>query len=475
MLRSNNADQLAQQVHFNKWMQRYGPLVQRLVVEAFSRDPSLTVVADALMASGLAKAHKHAPLQLAGFTTDCLHTPDLLFSLPAASITYLEIGFRARRQDGLSVLWSGLLARFTNLCTLKISIDADSGAAAGSIPNGFLSLLHSLTHLTHLKLDAGDYTWGSLQTLPQSLREADLTTTGDCLVDLAHLSCLTSLALNAPHGFATGSAFPNSLTHLDLQDTPLSRVPVLTKLLSHVQNLSLYYLEEELAELPAELGVLPSLQTVKLTCMKYSAAAAGSAAWRSLAQLHGLSIQSVYDDEEDGDDVGQILTDLAAATSLTSLRLWLTATDRPCGVHLGHLRNLRYLDVTGIHRSRQDMLHLRSLTQLTKLELADCILDDGVAFMLISNLTGLRSLVLQNNLHMTDAVLSAIVVHLRGLEVLEFVVETGLTSASAVLLSELTELTALTKLSLGRIEEEFSAWEWPQLQDLFGDRLHRAW
>jgi hypothetical protein len=346
MLRSSNVEQLAQQVHFNKWMQLYGPLVQKLHLVSYNADP-FSVVADALMAAGLAEAHKHAPLQLARFTTNCLHTRDLLASLPAASITDLDFSLPSQKQEGLSVLSSGALARFVHLHTLKISIDARIGAAASDIiPDGFLSSLHSLTHLTHLELEAGYYTWGSLQTLPVNLQEVNLATKGDCLLDLAHLSCLTSLSLHAPLGFATGSAFPKSLTFLDLQNTPLSKDPVVTQLLSHVEKLSLCYSKKELAELPAELGALPSLQTIDLTCSTCQAAAAGSAAWHCLPQLHWLSIEST--DDDDREDLNQVLPAVAAATSLTSLRLCLEPTDSPCAVYVGHLRGLQELELTNV-------------------------------------------------------------------------------------------------------------------------------
>jgi hypothetical protein len=118
------------------------------------------------------------------------------------------------------------------------------------------------------------------------------------------------------------------------------------------------------------------------------------------------------------------------------------------------------------------MLHLRGLTQLTKLSLFGCIVDDGVAFMLISNLTRLQSLALQGNQCQTDAVLPAIALHLRGLRDLEFMLEKSMTSASYAFLSELAELTALITLSLDMNVGELSDdGQRHQLNALFGGRL----
>jgi hypothetical protein len=219
----------------------------------------------------------------------------------------------------------------------------------------------------------------------------------------------------------------------------------------------------EAAAFILQLSTVTGLQDLRLIYSSLPSAAAGAAAWCRLPQLRALQVHNEFWERDDV-ECQAVLEGMARATSLTSVKLRVPSTNRPevpCGMYLAQLQNLQELVLKHARSSRQDMLHLKKLTQLTALEFKNCSIDDATAVELLCALAVLRSLVIvQSDLQpqqeqgirvlKTDAIVPLIKYQLKGLRDLDLSVP-GVTDDSVGLLEGFTQLT---KLSVGGLSED---------------------
>ena len=505
---------------FASWLRRYGHLVRTLsYTPSLSDQEGVSRACETMISLGFSlAAASGVPLGLQSFEAEngCC-SPAILASLPASSITYLELAMTPAQIaiPSLPLIFQefnkqtnknlrcgnrkGLLSRNDQthhrmgpktmesrppskrntqadiqLCNLQeLSLRADGskdgrgpwGQLGGGEQGGVLQLsvgflssaLYGLTSLKDVALRTDGWNWPSLQGLPPSLEILKLRTSGaECLLDIAHLTSLRTLQLQAEEGIAEGSSLPPSLHAATFLDTPLTAHTC--SLLSALQQLSVGVTSEHPSDSLLGLSGLPNLQELSLTYTRLPSAAAAAAAWASLPQLRALEVQATKPALET--EWAAVLTGIGTAKSLTSLSLVLRK--HPDWISLHHvvqLQNLQALTLAHCGCSREDMLQLRRLTQLTALELKWCNVDDATAMEVLGSLTGLQSLVLRNtplfdgsdseessedyeeNI-VTDAIVPFIKYQLKGLKELYLHVP-GVTDRSLRLLEGLSQLSKL--------------------------------
>jgi hypothetical protein len=118
-------------------------------------------------------------------------------------------------------------------------------------------------------------------------------------------------------------------------------------------------------------------------------------------------------------------------------------TTLPWAVHIAQLQDLQQLSVAYVNSSREDMLELMKLTQLTALGLNRCSMDDAAAVAVLGRLTNLRSLKLAQGVTQQEQMSDAVVPVLEQLKGLRELSLTGIGKNSVELLEGLTQLTRL--------------------------------
>lgn len=283
--------------------------------------------------------------------------------------------------------------------------------------------------------DAGLQSIGELTGLTW-LDLGDTKITNDGLASLAGLTNLTWLSLDdtavTQEGFAHLTSLP-ALTELrcyehidDIGARHLAKIKSLKRIVAHLQ----------VSEVGArELATLPYIEELSLYGAEVTDAAVeqfvGTTSLRAiilqdcpvtdagLAHLHALSNLEqlrLYRTRVSGD----------ALSGLAHLdKLWLLSLDfgedgsdyrgdRPSLRHLGKLRNLKWLTISGSGLANQDLAALAPLLQLEYLEIAGLGVDDVGAFYL-GGITSLKQLDLD------DAVVSDIGIrHLANLNELDY-------------------------------------------------------
>jgi hypothetical protein len=462
--RESDLDKCAGLAH---WLESYACMVKELQVTNFADNPFVIRTAHQLLGSSLKLAALNGkPAGLQSVNLDNLPGRKLLLSLPAASLTSLQLFNIDPGDPSTSQLALGI-GQLTNLRTCSLwFVDADPGtaAAAATLPSACLSTLSALTRLSSLDLSTGGRSLEPLPQLPSQLQSLSVNIRGKFVMDALSLTRLTSLSLTDRDGIAKGSQLPPSLTSVSLQNTPL--YPSNIRMLSNVCKLSIEADIQLSHATLAELSSLAQLDSISMSVLNPKAAAAASAAWKQLPHLQDLEIDLVeHDEDQDGrgyrllnvvraeERARAVLQGLAAATQLTWLSLTLDWNNSQCGSALAQLTNLQELILTGAGEVREDMMQLRALTQLKILRLEECGMDGTAAAALLCRLTGLQLLKLSTCENVTDAMVPVIGAQLRGLRRLELFNLPGFSDDSVQSLVELTQLESLWLRELGLTRE----------------------
>ena len=446
----DGSESLEKVAGFASWMQRHGRLVKQLALGTPNEpEPGACRAAESMLSFALSLAASNGStfrFHQVVIESDIL-SPALVSSLAAHSITSLHLPVISVAKLRVPAL-SSSLQQLTGLQKLALRAWADpddgenevEGRAIEQLPMGLLSSLQTLTRLTRVELAAsGPCTWQTLQYLPSSVQQLQVSVDSvSCMLDIPQLTSLQELDVIAA-GFAEGSALPPSVPVMRIRESQLPEDPC--RLLAGVQQLHIRGLDES-AERLAQLSALQSLTSMSMSCYSLTSAAAAAPAWGRLCQLQSLT---VYCDGEVSDQqYSAVLQAIATAKGLTSLEFRFSACcPVPCAVHIAQLPNLLNLKLLHAGSSRQDMLQLRKLTQLTALELRWCSIDDGTAAAVLGRLTNLRTLLLRQATGkvMSDAVLPAIE-QLKSLRSLSLGLP-GFTDGTLELLEGLTQLTRL--------------------------------
>jgi hypothetical protein len=433
---------------FAHWLAQHSHLVRKLTLVSspvlladLKEEKNIYTAAETMISlafsSAAAAALNGLPPGLDTFEgdPDCSCAPAMLSSLPARSLKSLKLDMAITQLAAPSL--PGIFQRFSNLQTLVLRVAGPGEVELPQMPAGFCTdTLSGLSNLKYLELEACSCIFPSLGGLPVSIETLRLRAYGaKCLLDIQHLTSLQTLHVEADEGIVEGSSLPQSLLTATFEDTPMP------------------------ADGHSLLPALQGLQDLRLHYPDILSAAGGAAVWGSLPHLRTLQVQDDLEGEADDVECQAVLEGMARATSLTSVVLCLSSSRSglPCGVHIAQLQNLQELVLKHARSSRQDMLHLRELTQLTSLKLMYCSIDDATTAEVLGSLTGLKSLVLvQSNLVqpqqlriVTDAIVPVIKYQLKGLRDLELHLP-GVNEGSVGLLEGLTQLT---KLKVGGLSE----------------------
>ena len=446
---------LAKVAGFACWLRTYGHLVRELSLRAHNDEKGVCKAVRTMIS--LAASHG-VLLGLQRFSASHhLCIPAMLPILSAHSITSLSLGLTSTELAAPAL--PTVFQQYSNLQKLSLSADMTvedmvfGGQDVGffRLPAAFLpNALSGLTSLQHVQLGSNLSTWPSLQGLPPSVQTLQLTSSGpECLLDVSHLTALTQLNVQSASGIVEGSKLPPSLLAATFHSTPMPAD--VCSLLSDVQQLKLITeCDRSGMESLLRLSALGPLQTLHLEYSSPDSAAAAAALWGLLPQLRALQVDGAF--QKTSEEQWQvILQGMAKAKSLISVDIvFSTECKQPCGVHIGQLQNLQALVLEHASPSREDMLELKKLTQLTSLELRDCSINDATAIELLGSLTGLQSLVLDQRFGqlasdegiVTDAIVPFIKYQLKGLRHLGLYVP-GVNGGSVGLLEGLTQLSKL--------------------------------
>ena len=498
---ANSDEDLAQLAAFTSWLKEYGSLLHSLTVGLrMAASPAQVAVAENLIIQALElAAAKGRPLLLQKLWKSFLLNSSCLPSLPAASLTSLSLHGLSPSPKTTRALATGL-GCLTGLCTLDmIGIFVPSNPE--TFPASCLSGLQQLTSLTQLtvhglacvweagieqhfpgqlkslmfrgydadsldirhltclqKLDFSSRKALTLQHLPQQLSNIDLHTHAECELRLSHVTGLRSLSLEAMGGIVGTSSLPSSLTSLSLADTPLPSFGV-ADLLANVLELKYSTGKPVPSAVFEDLGRARALKNLSLSYTTVAAAAAVAAQWKQLPQLRSLFLRRMDPEDLDEGEQGEeemdvleamplIVQEAGLARSLTRLELNMHDWDFACGEHLAHLSNLQVLELASLSTSREDLLQLKALTQLTDLSLCHVDVDDATLVRLLYSFTQLRKLRLEECEHLSDALVPVIAHQLKGLRELTLSLE-SLNDESIPLLVELTQLSTLNVYNSG--------------------------
>jgi hypothetical protein len=487
---------------FTEWLGQYGHLLSQLTLYVHSREEdnddsdaddlnpfagmSLCPAAEHVLVLALQlAAARLKPLCFQSFSYTGLSSTSLLPSLPAASLTMLDLSVQQSNAVTKAALATGL-GCLTNLRSLKLNFRCPddcplSPTSFSSPPYGLAQLqtlniackadllgehlcLASLTSLTSLVIVSEKEV--DLKCVPEQLQNMDVTVGLSCLLRIPQVTSLTCLNVKSPEGFKPGSQLPPALPLLKLHKTLLPGNP--GQLFASVQRLEV---EGGLrlpgaSQWPVALRALGNLGGLDLG-LSYEDpenAATTAAAWGQLPQLQRLVLGSPWspveidsDDESDGDvpvseaataRANAILVGLGAATSLTSLIVNVDLAGKPFGVQIGGLVKLRALSIIQPGRSSSDsehMLQLRNLTQLTQLKLVQCTLGIATAAVVLSKLLSLKVLHLEIWSKLNDDAIPLVVQGLTALRKLAFTHKSPLLDGASIsLLAQLSRLEVLS-------------------------------
>ena len=463
-------EQLKRIAEFTFWLQRSSHLIKNVILDYGTPEPGPWRTAQSMLSFAFSSAASTGkPLRMqAAVIAHGEFSPEMLSSLPPSILTALTVpNVTISQLQHPSVVSS--MQQLTALQVLKLSVvearepdvvDEDGGMVPKLVPAGFLSSLQGLNSLRTVALTGFNCAWPSLQCLPPSIQELDIfTASGRCLLDIPQLTSLQKLDVSAAMGIAEGSALPPSVPVVTFSKTPLPAEPC--QLLAGVQQLECNWRDVQPADVLVQLSALRSLTRLSLVYNTLQSAAAAAPAWHRLQQLRSLGIgyrSYGYFRLDTAEHCHVVLEGIGKAQSLTSLDVTLPDSILlvPSGKTIAQLRNLEQLALMQKTADRQDMLHLRALTQLTELKLYFTDMDDATAAAVLLQLTNLRSLKLRQwparaiepQVLMSDAVLPAIA-QLKGLRDLTL----GLRGVNENSLPLLEGLTQLTRLGVGLCQQ----------------------
>ena len=305
-----------------------------------------------------------------------------------------------------------------------------------------LSSLHSLDlHVTQ-SLTLGP------EDVPAQLTRLSLETRyGHCELCLSHLTCLETLCVTA-YGGLVNTSLPPSLTWLSLINTPLPTHGLFT-LLAHVVHIYLaVHRHIPPPDVYTTIGKLPMLKELRLSYQSVAAAVAAASFWKGLPQLKQFSLylhnDQGMDSEEFEHGMTHIIREVGLAKSLTQLDMDMQHGSFRCGGHFAQLSKLRSLELTQWScYDREDLLHLKALTQLTKLSMSTVSVDDVTLVRLLYSFPQLRELDLADCGELSEVVVPVIAHQLTGLTKLGLGLM-GVTDSSVPFLVELTQVRWLT-------------------------------
>uniref|UniRef100_A0A383W7L9 Uncharacterized protein n=1 Tax=Tetradesmus obliquus TaxID=3088 RepID=A0A383W7L9_TETOB len=356
-------------------------------------------------------------LQLESFTSNYEHDPDLMASLPAHSLTHLDLQLNIMGEvDCFEDTIAAALAHLINLRELRLACVPEHDCVSGSC----LVELTRLTRLTSLTLEGGwsgmEQAMRALLARPPPLQQLRLGLTGQDwalpAADLSRLSQLEELQvgrgvpeLAAPAEHASWT-LPASLQCLVL------RTPISTCRLMHVLNLwqlqDLYlcvgFSDQRLLLRMAER--LPALQCVALEYTGLQETVSTAAVWGKLPQLQELILDYRCDHGPSQQQMDTILwhssshtAHQAAATGLVEVPGQFRTRSVALSQSLTRLTRLRDLGLCigpASYLEKGGLLGLHVLTGLTRLVLTGVRVGDVAATMLASNLQQLRHLDLRD-------------------------------------------------------------------------------
>jgi hypothetical protein len=381
---------------FAAWLQNNGNLVKDLVVynylKAYGHQHG-SKTANCVLAQGMSLANASgAPLAMQSYRALVFADRAIWLILPARTLVHLKVTLLLTQAR--EAAFTECFQQCTNLQSLDVVITAGVEGQRGTmqqVPPNLLQSFQGLANLRHLTLFTGDNcSWSSLQALPPSLQTLSLTQgrwVPGCKVDIAHLHNLQKLCVTSPTGFAEGSCLPAALLSLNLSHTPIPEAA--SSFFRGVQELALEYPPPQPLGMFRQLADIQSLKQLSMLVEPtYTALEASTPSiWRHLSQLKELTFDIITAAVGDRMLAGlapeppRILKDLAAATSLTSLRLDLSSTPilfyGSCVAQLSNLRELALAN--GRNSSRTDGMCLAKLTGLTRLQMQDCTMDDATA------------------------------------------------------------------------------------------------
>ena len=454
-----NSGKLSMIRDFAYWLRKNAHLVEYLSIQpSAGSDEGACAAAECMVSQAFALAAADGVAlglqKLAASGPVC--SPNVLASLSASTITSLSLDMSVS-QSAASTLPASI-QQLSNLQQLTLEVKKDSPGGQEDedevgqpevqlISPALLAALRGLTNLRSLELRPMNCTWSSLCDLPCSIQRLTILAVGSkSLLDISHMTNLSRLVCICLDGLVEGSRLPPRLPVAVFGSTPLpADAPCL---LAGVQQLRLTNVDSN-ADLLVQLSGLRDLQILELIYCSVESAAASAAAWGNLRQLRELVIS------EDSSVVGEyrndcqaVLEGIATAKHVTKLSLTLPGNwDLPCVQYISHLANLQDLSFEQAKSSRQDMLHLRKLTQLTALALTVSSLDDATAAEVLGTLVGLKSLRLEQaqaaqERQLTDAIIPLMKYQLKGLRKLTLCLP-GVSDDSVGLLEGLTQLTEL--------------------------------
>jgi hypothetical protein len=261
-------------------------------------------------------------LRLQAFSTNHLTTPVLLYALPAASLTRLELVMDTSAAAPPSGSHAAALARLTNLqhLQLKVSDRQHLGVLSSMLPA--VGQLSKLTHLQFLRFcrqpdsapDAASHALRQLLQAPcrewqQQLRGLELSLKDAAAIDLSGFSGLQQLKLAAYEGYPRsrlrlqeGWVLPKQLQQLDIADCCIASPAALGILdMQQLQQLRLLaqFAEQDEQQALLQLAQLPCLQQLALEYADAAAVAATADIWRQLPALVGLTLHQAGQMTED--------------------------------------------------------------------------------------------------------------------------------------------------------------------------------
>ena len=454
-------EDLEKVAEFTFWLQKNSHLIKDLFLDYCKPEPEPGAwrAAQSMLSFAFSSAGAIcSPLRMqAAVTARGNFSHVMISSLPPSNLTTLRVP-RATVSELQQPSLVSSMQQLTALQKLRLAVvhpregdQGDLGDLNGErvlklVPSGFLSTLQGLHSLRTVDLTIYNCTWPSLRCLPSLVQELSIfTMPGRCLLDIPQLTCLQKLRVQASGGIAEGSAFPPSVPVVTFSRTPLPADPC--RLLAGVQQLHCTGSEVQAVDVLVQLSALQSLTQLSLSYDTLQSAAAAAPAWRHLQQLRSLKVYRLAIVGLDSAERWHaVLEGIGEAQGLTCLGMDIPDSPLPLpwGETIARIRNLDQLRLVLGNADRQNMLHLRMLTQPTGLKLYFNDMDDGTAAAVLLQLTNLRSLELSggvgiaNQVQMSDAVLP-VLAQLKGLRDLKLSLP-GVTENSLPLLEGLTQL-----------------------------------
>ena len=451
---------------FAAWLPKHAGLVRELVVyagmdhESYMERQTLLSLSLQLIAATPAAG---AALQLRELQTD-LSDPAAFAAIDPFHLTLLTLAHPEYCTSSVtSAAFRSAVGRYAALQEVEIQ------SASPQILSACLQALRPATQLTKLVIKDMGYTdieeWGPLPPFPPQLQHLSLDLRGNILSNISQLAGLRALDLDVID-VTEAYALPTGLTRLQVEN--LNGYPSNIGLLTDLQRLDLQimYTDENPDDFFPAVAALPQLDFIALDYSERDVPGSDeelpivkhAPQWAQMTALRSLHIDLAFDkyEIEDDDEEDELISDegiaayllavaegLAAAGSIASLTI-TCYPDSPVSI-CPYICQLTQLQVLCLYKGDQrlDLLSLSSLTQLRSLSLFECeAVTDAVAVVLVSSLTQLNYLCIGSCGLCTDAVLP-LLCNLPSLRRLELVGCEGITDASLVFLTLLTQLTQL--------------------------------